>query len=335
MNSCEEFEGLIAQAAYEELPEGDEMLLRQHLDTCESCAAESRALVALKAFVPVESVVFQGNLRPVMEERVRETRSVSWIPRPLLFGICSGILFGIVAVSFVRYYLDQSSGPAEYQFATNDAFDPVRDRVHKLLEEEEYARAYVSLDDAIGRVEATSVPADAQQLLADIAFEHLKWYPEAYTAYDQFRLNHSAEYQGSDESIRRYALLDEAQALDSDYASLHTWESVLLEEDVEALAGYIQKYPGTFQASDAVQEMARLISTDNEDVNLDSVLEVAIASSDNAVVVAQIKLELGRYYWQEGDDSEKARILFEELEDSPVTVLAQAASQSLRALQSQ
>jgi ribosomal protein L31E len=106
---------------------------------------------------------------------------------------------------------------------------------------------------------------------------------------------------------------------------------------VDALGGYIAEYPGTLKASEAVQEMARLIIRDSNDdaMTLDSVLETAMASNENSIVVAQIKLELGRYYWKTVEDSDKARALFEDVEESSVLALAQEASQSLRALQSE
>lgn len=336
MNSCEEFEGMIAQAVYEELPQSEQHALSAHLAACAHCEAESKAMVALRALIRVEPVAFEGNLRPVLEEQIRTQPSRSLIrrlvPRLVLSGLF-GILVAVISIQ-VTLSLRADDDVNNNQLGASGPFDQVMTEVTGHIEREEYARAYVTLHESILRAEPDTVPSEAQQLLADLAYEQLGWYPEAFAAYDQLRLRYPSVYQQSPESIHRYAVLDEARLTDTEYASLHNWTRVIREDDVNAFGQYIESYPGTLHASEAVQEMARLISEDQQetDMSVDSVLEYALLSSENPVVVAQIKLELGRYHVETTKDAEKARALFEEVEDSSVSVLAQAASQSLRAL---
>ncbi|MFP6615504.1 MAG: hypothetical protein VCB26_03770 [Candidatus Hydrogenedentota bacterium] len=337
MSACEEYEGLVAQSLYETLTEVETTDLSAHLAGCEGCSAERESLSLLKEFIPVEAVVFQGDLRPVLEERVRTETRGGWISRLVFSGAAGVIVMGAVIFQFLESPLDDMTGPITPQTASERYFASILGQTAELIEEDQYPQAYIVLRKSIDGAEAESVPADVRILLAEIAYERLRWYPEAYTAYDQLRLAEPTVYRNSEEFIRRYAVLDEARSLNSEYTSLHTWDRVVLEEDVEALSIYITEYPGTIQASEAVHEMARVLSASAEYAgeSVDSVLETALKSNDDPIVVAQIKLELGRYYWKNVKDADKARMLFEDVEESTVTVLASAASQSLRALRSE
>ena len=336
MSDCEHCEGLMAQSLYEALSDTEQSTLETHMASCPACRAESESLLAVKEFIPVEPVVFEGNLRPVLEERVRASTDERWIPRLAFFGMCATLAL-IAGLIFMDEPSTTSSEPVLVASVGDGPFIGVMRRVGTFIDEEDYSHAYVVLHEAINKVEDANVPSEARVMLADLAFERLRWYPEAHAAYEQIRKNEPEIFQASDEYIYRFSLLDEVEAMDTEFAPLRAWDRVIEDEDVDALGGYIAEYPGTLKASEAVQEMARLIIRDSNDdaMTLDSVLETAMASNENSIVVAQIKLELGRYYWKTVEDSDKARALFEDVEESSVLALAQEASQSLRALQSE
>lgn len=336
MRDCKEYEGLMAQSLYETLHEYDAERMDSHLLECESCAREHAALTKMLEVIPSGAVSMDANLRPALEEQIRSTSGSKFLGRR--FGLLSMAALLLVAVP-IGYIQFSGSNPPVSNNTTEIAAvsSPFPVEYQQLIEQGEFAKAFVWLDEAMVSNPKRYESSENRLALARLAFDELQWYPEAYEAYSAARTTFPEAFRNSGEDIRRYALLDEAHANSSDFAMLHDWNRVQNDDRQESYGEYIQNYPGTLYASDAVGQMARIIAeetlaTTDDGSSYADAMELALAQEENPIIVAQLKLELGRFYGTEANDPDKARTLLKEVESGPITVLAKAAEQTLSTL---
>ncbi|MFP6583855.1 MAG: hypothetical protein VCD00_15045 [Candidatus Hydrogenedentota bacterium] len=338
MSACDEFEGLIAQSLYESLHEFDANRLNEHVANCASCANEITALKKIVESIPAGSVAMNADLRPAIEAQIRSNTGRRLFGRRLGLISMAALLLIAVPVGYIQFTAVDSNSSSDSQMTATLAAHPAQ--FTRLMEQDEFARAFVWLNEAMTTNPQTFETSENRIALARLAFDELKWYPEAYEAYSLMRSTFPESFRNSGEDIRRFALLDEARVIDERFTLLHEWDRVQLDGRAGTYGEYIQHYPGTLHASEAVEQMARLIAeksfVDNADENaFEAAMELALAQEENPIILAQFKLELGRYYWNEANQPEKARTLLEEVEAGPVTVLARAAELSLSGLRAQ
>lgn len=331
MKACDEYEELMGDALAGELTADAESKLQDHLADCANCAAELNSLRKTLSAIPSESIDLPESLRPAIEQQIRVARAKSARVR-----VASTIAAAaaLVIVAGIGYSTSKSDPiPQDTTIVANTA--PTLPAAYtEYLANEEYPKAFIWLQNAIEESPENYDAPELHAALAQLAYEELHWYPEAYQAYKNYRASHPEAFRDAGEDVRRFTILDEAHAIDTNFASLHDWERTQSEGEVVEYAKYIERYPGTLFASDAVVHIAELVAEESgADVDFRSAAETALARLDNPVVVAQFKLELGHYYLHEGNDRNQARRLLEDVESSSVTALAMAAQKSLADLQ--
>jgi hypothetical protein len=208
-----------------------------------------------------------------------------------------------------------------------------------LGEKRDYPAAYRALKGAVETYPEDGAAGEAQRLRAELAFAHLHWYPEAYEDYQTLAESYPAVFRSSVESVTRRDLL--AEAREQDYASLHALDAARrhAEAPFAQLEQVIARYPATFVASAAAEDLARLaareVPAEEEEAGRHVLaMERARDRCTNPVAWAQLSLELGHIYCREMNAPGKAHECYNEAAESENPVLAQLARRSMAELES-
>lgn len=334
--------GLMAQAAYEELDPQDREALDRALKQSKRLRAEAESLGVLVERIPGAKVELDRDIVPAVRAGIRAeparltTRRVGLVVSFAAFAL---VLTGVGYMIAMRPPVAHAPGVAERPAASEEAASPVEAAVlqaRALMLERDYPNAYVTLDGALEDAEDDAYAGEARQLMADLAYSELRWYPEAFADYDILRLRHSAVFQSKPENLLNLNLLDEARGRDDSYASLHALDAARRGGSLEDLEGLLARYPATYVASLAADEMARLSAkldgTGAGEHWRVAAMESALARCTNPLARAQLKVEIGHLVSQEMNDADRARALYEEVAESEFTVLAELAQNSLERL---
>jgi tetratricopeptide (TPR) repeat protein len=248
---------------------------------------------------------------------------------------CAAIVALLVSLS-VGYVTRHRAQPPMAMAVLSRVEQAVEDAM-ALKEKRDYPAAYRVLKSALETYPQDSAAGQAQRLRAELAFAHLHWYPEAYEDYKTLAESYKVVFRSSVESVTRLDLLAEARA--QDYASLYALDAARrdAENTFAQLEQVIARYPGTFVASAAAEDMARLAVREVPAEEVGGGREVlamerARDRCTNPVAWAQLSLELGHIYCREMNAPGKARELYDEAAESEIPVLAQLAKRSLAEL---
>lgn len=331
--------GLMAQAAYEELDPQDREALDRALKRSKKLRAEAEALGVLVDLMPGGKVVLDGDIGPAVRAgiRIETVRLATRRARPVVaFAALALILtlLGYVVLPVV-HAPEVADAPATLVEAAMPVEAAVR-QARALMLERKYPNAYVTLNGALENAEDDAYAGEARQLMADLAYSELRWYPEAFANYDALRVRHSAVFQSKPENLLRLNLLDEARGPDDRYASLLALDAARRVGSFEDLEVLLSDYPATYVASLAADEMARLSAKfDGMEVGEHSrvaAMESALARSTDPRARERLKLEIGHLVSQEMNGADRARTLYEEVAESESTALAELAKNSLERL---
>ena len=334
--------GLMAQAVYEELDARDREALDRALEASEALRAEAKALGALSERIPRDGVALDRDLSSAVRAGIRAETAV-FRPRKahlaVSFAALAVVMLGVGTLIALRPPVAHApevagapAGPSEVASPIGLALQEAR----SLMRDRDYPNAYVLLSRAFEGSEEDALAGEARQLMADLAYGELRWYPEAFSDYDALRLHHNSAFQSNPENLLRLNLLDEARGPDDSYASLLALDAARQGESLEKFEGVLSDYPATYVASLAADEMA-ILSAELDGLPAGANLRVAglesaLARSTNPVARAQLKVEIGHLVSRELDGADRARALYEEVAESEITVLAQLAQDSLERL---
>ena len=330
MKSCAEWEGFIAQSLYEPLETKEQLALEQHLFDCSACRTELASLQKLTQAIPDEPIVFTGDLRRSLEDEVRAMAPVK--------SISFQWFSPIKALAFVLFLMVGLSGYSHFHTKKQETPTAILvAETTELIAQQKYTRAYMLLNEHLNNpVLAQNLEtAKVQGILAELAFSRLGLYEEAHEAFEILRTQHPKTFNASEDYQRTFMILEEARGIQADYAALRDWDQLNGHITVAALEQYIEKYPGTHQATEAVHNIARCMIqyADVDYLEMNKALEFAIVDHKNPLVVAQIKLELGRFYLDEEYNPKKATRILREVIASPIPVLSEQATVTLAKLE--
>jgi len=354
--SCRKMRGLIAASVYGDLTRDEQLTLDGHLTSCPACRNESAAFVRMASAIPVKAAELDRDLVSAVRRRLREPETgrsvrIAWrFAAPL--GVAAA-LFVIISYVAMTHYSHQgdlrrqadASGDKGLQPLVQpvvlqaDDVSPVQcalTEADRLARYHDYTNAYRALKQSVDESPDDPLAGDAQLRRADIAFSLLRWYPEACEDYELLADRYPAVFVNSVESIRRRDLL--AEARERDYASLHALDAALRSSDNQfaQLERVIGRYPGTFVASSAAEDMARLVAGEDAAAGEASArlaaMERARDRCTNVIAKRQLNLEVGHIYQREMNDPAKAVECYNEVIENDNAVLAQLAKQSLAEL---
>ncbi len=362
--SCRKMRGLIAASVYGDLTHDEQLTLDGHLASCPACRNEAAAFVRMASAIPVKAVELDHDLVSAVRRRLYESESsssvrVAWrFAAPLGAAAALFVIISYVAMTHFPPQSDQwrqadASGDKGLQPLVQPLAQPLVQPVvlqaddvspvqcalteaDRLARYHDYTNAYRALKQSVEESPDDPLAGDAQLRRADIAFSLLRWYPEACEDYELLADRYPAVFVNSVESIRRRDLL--AEARERDYASLHALDAALRSNDNQfaQLERVIARYPGTFVASSAAEDMARLTAVEDAAAGEASArlaaMERARDRCTNVIAKRQLNLEVGHIYQREMNDPAKAVECYNEVIENDNAVLAQLAKQSLAEL---
>jgi len=338
-------EGLMAQALYEKLSEHDAAFLETYLHDHPAAREEMEAMRRFVEKTPSERPVFDTDLLPALRVRIEQEDATperrGWLRPVAIAGSLAIVAFvlGIVALNV------QDTPPSNNAFIARTAIEtpdasPLATAIaeaQELVAKGNSADAYKILSRAIGRAPHTPEAGEAQMLLADIAFEHLHWYEQAYNDYERLFNKYHQMWLGSPAYVRdRRDLLAEARLVE--FRSLHDLDAARSNklDPMGTLAHVITTYPNqAYVRSEAAMEMAKrtidsgAIDAESPDALVQALRHVQKQSSD-PMVVAQLSYQMGHLYESEYKEFDKAREAF--LEASQHPALQQQARSALARL---
>lgn len=340
MSSCRKMKGLIAASLYEEQSTIERDMLNAHLASCPACRAETERLRQFTESIPQVEHAPQYDLLPAVRRRLREA------PVPRLIGWRWALATAACVLLVASLTLRGDRGnpvPSPVQTAAAPTESPLAATLasaERLVEDRNFAKAAQELAAGLSAHADAPRAGEAQKLFADIAFEHLQWYEEAYGAYRTLADKHATIFMNSPESVRRHNLLDEAVAEDKYFGPLRALDAAKNSgpEAFARLEEVVCDYPGKHIASVAAEEMARLAARDADKASAQTphleAMALARARCTTPVATVQLTLEMGLICLEEDRDSAQARALLNEVVEHKHTVLAQRelAHNSLRFL---
>ena len=339
---CRQIRGLLAAAVYDDLGPGERLALDGHLASCPACRIEAESLKTFTTRIPISQPQLDMELLPGVRRKLRVVPAAR--RRPVWrYAMVASFCIVIMAVG-IGFILQQSSIQVPRVPEAKAANDPDPSPIYRAIQEaailadnRDYTKAYTVLKQVVEENADDPAAGEAQLKRADLAFSMLHWYPEACEDYESLAQYYPAVFRSSPEGIARLDVLAEARK--HDFASLYALDAAR-RGTVNAFAQLervVARYPATFVASAAAEDMAHLVAREagvpeGENPHLAA---MACARDRCADVTAkeQLQLEVAHIYRRELKDPAKARELYTEVSSTENTVLAQLARKSLAELE--
>ena len=344
MLGCFRNRGLLAAAAYDELGEKERERLTRHLARCPACRARADAFGAMRARINDDPPALERDLLPILRRRIQAERETPVAaPLPMGRAVFFGASAAAVAICFTAAFtgapewsglVAQGGGERDVPAAHEEApsMASVLAEAERYVNARDYTGAYQLLQEALDAHEDSPLNGQARLKLADLAYTHLQWYPEAHEAYEDLVRSRRDMLEDSSrlsEIVGRWNMLAEARKVD--YASLMAYQAARnrARGRFEALEQVVAAYPGTYVASEAAHTMAELAAGENPNVSRVEALEAARQRSAHPLAGAQFALELGQAYRDEARDLDNARLHLQAASECPDQVLAERAMAAL------
>lgn len=329
MFRCRKMRGLMAAAVYEPLDETEQSALENHLAGCPACQTEAEALRATASTIPTPTVVFEGDLLPALRERLREEPAAqnpfAWRP---LAGAAALVLVAAFA-GITAYQAGQMPSVTPIQVMATPMESALIEA--RALARRDFLGAHETLVNALGQYPEDPRAGEAQNLLADLEFQHGQRYAQAYQAYDTLRRNYTGVFAANPENLARFNLLDETRA--AGFSPLYALDAARNSagDPLLALENVVARYPNSYLAAQAIDAMCEVsgASTLADSASRAALLEEIRARCSDPIAIGQINLALGHLYWNELNDSPRAKECFIEAAESGHAVLAQAAREAM------
>jgi hypothetical protein len=329
---------LIAQSMYEPLDAGDRAELETLLRSMPDLENEAQALRTLVDRIPTDVPAFDGDLRPIVMANLDRAPRRAW---PVLPHWAIALLAFVVVASGVAYRIVINPPHAVAPGPVADAGDAsgvaaALADADALLASRDPATAYARLAAAVDARPRDPDAALACQRMADIAFDELKWYPEAFAGYDALRHDYVEQFRAVPANFARLNLLDESRGVGDEYASLRALDRAAGDFDFGSLSNIVARRPATYLAASAASEMARIAAHDaGVTAAYDPVSAMRMASerATDPVVKLQLRLEIAHLLAATPDGRVGAREIYQDIASGDITTLAEAARKSLESIE--
>lgn len=347
MMGCKKYTALIAASLYEPLKQDETQALDTHLQKCVQCRREHAEMRAFVTILPKERIPFHGNLLPAiraeLQENPHQEASVffpGWL-RPAFGFACLAIPLLILGYSILpSINSDPSSFGIHNDFSAAAPVDAVITEAETLIAQRQYASALSLLEEK--RADLASHPnvGEIQRVIAELEFNQLKRYPEAYAAYVKLQGEYWNTFRQHPENSARLNLLVEAKG--TNYEPLYALDAAQArggQQAIPQLEQLIASHEGktiAWRALEVMQELA-LRELGFDPLQADTQLQVATLEmlreqTEHQSVLAHLNLALGDYYRHDPNNNSKALDHYREVMQSGLEQLARQAEASLTEL---
>ena len=322
----------MAASLYGEASPDEQRRIDAHLGTCPRCRERWAAFAALKAALPDSQPELDRDLSPAILATIGAKRLSRRIP--VLGPAWASVAVAAAALAVVAFpYLYLSRGTAVLSAppaaVVLSPVEQAMSQADQMADKRDFASAYRILKEAIGTYPDDPAAAEAQSRGADIAFSELHWYPEAHDDYDRLAKQYPKRFREDPGAIARRDLLAEART--NDFAALYALDAARRhgEEAFAHLEQVISRYPGTFVASLAANDMARLSLDASTNTDRVQAFMAARDRCTDPAARAQLSMELGHVYLKDLKQPVKATEQYREAAAAPNAVLARLAEECL------
>ncbi len=347
MMGCKKYTGLIAASLYEPLKLEETHILEAHLQKCAQCRSELAEMRAFVTILPNERIAFQGDLLPAIRAELeanpyQESNAIfrGWL-RPAIGFASLAILMIILGYSILPSINSESSGIGMLsEISTASPVDTVIADAEMLIAQRQYAPALSLLEEKLADFESHPDVGEIQRAIAELEFNQLKRYPEAYTAYLKLQGEYWNTFRQHPENSTRLNLL--AEARDTNYEPLYALDAALARGSQQAfpqLEQIIALHEGksiAWRTLEVMQELA-LRDLGFDPLQADAQLHIAALEmlrerTEHQAVLAHLNLALGDYYRHDPNNNSKAQEHYHEVMQSGLEQLARQAEASLTEL---
>ncbi len=332
---------LMISALYGEATPQEQELLESELQRNPSLRAEYDELrVALMAIPQTDPVPAHPPILPLVRSRLRreqtaETRRQRAFPYAATLAAAAALAL-ILAFPFLPNNPSTSNGD-RVSVENSLLYNALRESL-ALKAQGDDENAVLLLKTAIESSPNDALAGQAQMELADILFDRMKRFKEAYDAYHTLKMNYPKVFSAHSLNIARLDLLDECRK--DDFEGLYLFENARRAPrgELRPWENILARYPGSRIANLAMQEMVdrvlyEMAGTTGAEAQTE-LIEKLRARLTNPVAIAQLNLELGKTYWTRYADKQKAQLLAQEAlksENPEVVAMAQGFLQQLGA----
>ncbi|MCC6142412.1 MAG: zf-HC2 domain-containing protein [Candidatus Hydrogenedentes bacterium] len=342
---CRKYQGWIAAGIYEPLTADEQRDLEAHLSACRRCSEDAATLRAFSAALPVDPVVFTGDLLPALRARIADEPRGAWWARwhwgrPAAALMTVAVIAG--AIAWQRpVYAPAPAAPVQVAAVTAPTEAIPASPVAAALEEADalvarrnYAGALGVLKEAVAAYPEAPEAGQAQLRVASLEFNQLRRYPYAYAEYEKLIQAYPEVYQNSPESIENFEVLAEVQKDKFDPLFALDAARSAGGDTFAQLERVLAHYPGGYVAARAVEEMAQLAAEElGPQSSYVAALDTVRSRCSDPVAVAQLQLALGDTYYREMQNPARAQELYQTVAQSESPILAQLAQDALVRIQ--
>ncbi len=329
----------MAAALYETLPALDQQQLDAHLERCHACRKEWSSLQTVVAEIPREPIEFEGDLLPVLRQRLAEgagrpARRLAWRSLSAVAAVALVLTIGLTVYP-VPWGAVQSENMAELSPVQLSPVAKALVQAEILHTRLDFAGALQVYTDALRSHPKNALSGELQLRLAALEFEQFNRYPEAFDAYERLRTRYPDDFTASPLSIERFDLLAEANTVD--FESLYALDAARNSstDSFARLEEVLVRYPDKLVGELAVASLCDFVRNTEEDTESPlrtAALERVKERCNNPVAVAALNVTLGDAVWEEEQDAAKARAYYAEAAESGHQRLAERATLAMATL---
>ncbi len=331
---------LIAQAAYENLPEEEERTLNRLVKTYPELKEERDAYAALAERLRLPEAELPFDLLPRLNHRLDEERASTRISRwagvyvmaAAVALLAAGVYFATMLFAPPGVVNDMNATSVARTLPPQTPLSLAVVDACKLVSASDAGAAADRIRALIAAHPDDAYLGEAQLILADVEYSYLQRYDLAFAAYDRLRVNYPQVFASSPEISFRHDLLAEARR--ENFAPLYALDRAR-EHPETAFAIYehlIAQYPATTLASAAMDEMRALVVASRPAEGAQTMtesLELVRQRCADPVAIAQLDLALGDIYARTLNDSEQARAHYMRATTSEHIALVHQAREAL------
>lgn len=330
---------LMVAALYGELSEKDHAALEQQLAKSPTLCEEYDKLRTVVNALPTDEKIDPPlDLFPLVMARLQKEKekSLSRFPRLSSYAVPLAAVF-LIGIGFLLLKSPNTGISPQRPPVSHEQnvllFETLREAL-ALKAQGDDVNAAVALQTAIETHPNDPLAGQVQMELANLYFERLKRYREAYEAYRLLKNKYPRVFASNAQNTSRLDLLEECSQ--EDFAALRLFDAARtrLGPDLAAMEEVVARYPGTQIASLALQEMVTRVMEESapQDKLPLHAFETLKTRCTNPVTVAQINLEMGKTYWREFQDWQAAERLGQQAlqsEEPHIVAMAQTFLQEL------
>ena len=334
-------EAILAASLYETLETAEQQELDAALAKDARLRDEAESLARIQQVVRLDTPEFTGDLAPLLRARLTEAATpkpggfrMRWVSVAAFSAVAATVLAISVVGLPVRDAIPNPVVAVKGAVQPASAVTEAISAATRLLASQNAAEAQAVLTQALAATPKDAAAGAAQEMLAELEFDEFHRYPEAYAAYERLRTAYPDTFMNSQDSIRRFNLLDEARR--AEYAPMYALDAIRQHPGnaFEQCERLMAQYPDSMVALAAMNEMRSIVGDGDAFDGPARVLALERVRSrcSDPAAVAQVTLALGNACRDDLCDAHRAQDFYNQAAASGHYAVAARAQEALARL---